>query len=85
MLFFFKINFFEKKKSFRNIRMYQQSFQIRTDVLSGLTWVQAVWKGYQQATLVGKQLRDICVFSTGSENGNCWCKLLNCNPLHTNG
>ena len=30
--------------------------QIRPDVLSGLTWVQTVCKGYQQTALVGKAL-----------------------------
>ena len=30
--------------------------QIRLDVLSGLTWVQTVYKDYQQTTLVGKEL-----------------------------
>ena len=32
--------------------------QIRPDVLSGLMSVQTVCKGYQQTTLVGKELRD---------------------------
>ena len=31
--------------------------QIRPDVLSGLIWVQTVCKGYQQATLGGKEFR----------------------------
>ena len=30
--------------------------QIRPDILSGLIWVQTVCKGYQQTTLVGKEL-----------------------------
>ena len=30
--------------------------QIRPDILSGLTWVHTVCKGYQQTTLVGKEL-----------------------------
>ena len=30
--------------------------QIRPDILSGLIWVQPVCKGYEQTTLVGKQL-----------------------------
>ena len=30
--------------------------QIRTDVLSVLIWVQIVCKGYQQTTLIGKEL-----------------------------
>ena len=35
--------------------------QIRPDVLSGLTWVQSVCKGYQATSLVGKELnRDNC-------------------------
>ena len=39
---FFKINFLE---NFQEIR-----------ILSGLIWVQTVCKGYQQTTLVGKEL-----------------------------
>ena len=31
--------------------------EIRPNVLSGLIWVQTVCKGYQQMTLVGKELR----------------------------
>ena len=31
--------------------------QIRPDVLSGMVWVQTICKGYQQATLVGKELK----------------------------
>ena len=30
--------------------------QIGPDILSGLIWVQTVRKGYQQTTLVGKEL-----------------------------
>ena len=41
--FFFKINFFEK-------------FYRNTDVSSVLIWFQTVCKGYQQTTLVGKEL-----------------------------
>ena len=37
--------------------------QIRPDILSGLIWVQTVCKGYQQTTLVTKELRlsNVCV------------------------
>ena len=49
---FFKIKFFEKF-----FQEYYQSvaknwIQIRPDILSGQIWVQAVCKGYQQATKV---------------------------------
>ena len=33
--------------------------QIRPDVLSGLIWVLTVCKGYQQMTLVGKELKSV--------------------------
>ena len=50
--FVFKINLFK-----RIFQEYHQSFQtvwiqIRTDVLSGLIWVQIVCKDYQQTTKV---------------------------------
>ena len=32
--------------------------QIRPSVLSDLIWVQTVLKGYEQTTLVGKELRE---------------------------
>ena len=32
--------------------------QIRSDLLWGLIWVQTVWKGYQQTTLFGKELKN---------------------------
>ena len=34
--------------------------QIRPDVLSGLILIQTVCKGYQQTTLGGKELRNLC-------------------------
>ena len=35
--------------------------QIRPDILSGLIWVQTVCTGYQQTTLVGKELSKFCI------------------------
>ena len=31
--------------------------QIRPDILSAVTWVQTVCKGYQQTTLTGKEMQ----------------------------
>ena len=56
--FFFRINYFEN--SFRNIIIVPNSLDSdQTDELSGLIWVQTVCKGYQQTTLVGKELNDM--------------------------
>ena len=53
--FFFRINFSEKF-----FQEYDQSqtvwIKIRPDVLSGLIWVQTVFKSYQQTTLGDKEL-----------------------------
>ena len=54
--FFSKLTF--SKKSFRNIIRVSNSLDPdQAPILSGLTWVQTVNKGYQQATLVGKELK----------------------------
>ena len=57
LLIFFRNQLFQKIY-FRNIPSECQTvwFQIRPDVLSGLIWFQTVCKGYQQTTLVGKEL-----------------------------
>ena len=56
LLIFFKINFFEK--FFQQYHQCQTDWiPIRPDILSGLIWGQTVCKGYQQTTLVGKELR----------------------------
>ena len=48
VLTFLKINFF-KKITTGTLSMCQTAWiQIGPDVLSGLIWVQTVWKGYQQ-------------------------------------
>ena len=49
LLFFFQNQFFFKK--------FFQETQIRPNVLSALIWVQTACKGYQQATLGGKELK----------------------------
>ena len=36
--------------------------------MSGLIWVQTVCKGYQQMTLVGKELMHLLYFSDGENN-----------------
>ena len=56
-----KINFFEKFFGCQTVRI-----QIRPDILLGLIWVQIVCKGYQQATLEGKELMCILVKIAGS-------------------
>ena len=48
LLFCFKINFFQKLKVW---------IKIRPDVLLGMSRVRTVGKGYQQTTLVGKDLK----------------------------
>ena len=54
-IFFFKILF--RKKLFHEYRHSVSSLDPdQPDVLSGLIWVQAVCKGYQQMALVGKDL-----------------------------
>ena len=54
---FFPIQFF-RKNSFRTTISECQTdwIKIRPDVLLDLFWVQTVCKGYQQMTLVGKEL-----------------------------
>ena len=57
---FFNVNVFKKKKkkkkkknTFGTLSECQTVWiQIRTDILSGLIWVQTVCKGYQQMTKV---------------------------------
>ena len=52
---FFKVNLF--KIFFQEYHQCQKIWiQIRQDVLSGLIWVQAVCKSYQQITPAGKGL-----------------------------
>ena len=54
VVFFFKINFFEK--FFQEYNKCQTVWiQIRPGILLGLIWVQTVCKSYQQTTLVGKE------------------------------
>ena len=50
LIFFFKINFFEK--FFQELPLECQTvwILIRPDILSGLIWVQSVSKSYQQMT-----------------------------------
>ena len=45
--------------SFRKTIRVSVGIQIRPDFLSGLIWVQTICKGYQQMTLVGKELKTI--------------------------
>ena len=62
---FFKINFFEK---FSGIPSECQTdwIHIRTNTLCGLIWVQSVCKGYQETTLVGKELNAHADISRGA-------------------
>ena len=50
-----KFNYFLKKSSGIPNECQTVWIQIRTDV--GLIWVQTVYKGYQQTTLVGKEIK----------------------------
>ena len=52
-----KIQLFRKILSGIPSQCQTVSIQIKTDVLSVLIWVQTVCKGYQQMTLVGKELK----------------------------
>ena len=58
LLTFYKINIL--KMFFRNtaIIVSNRCIQIRADLLLVLISVQTVCKGYQQMTLVGKELKD---------------------------
>ena len=50
---FFKIDFFLKKNLSGTLSECQTVWiQIRTDIVSGLIWVQTVCKGYQQTAIV---------------------------------
>ena len=56
LLIFFKINFL-KKNSLRNTIKMSNSLDLdQAQRLSGLIWIQTVCKGYQQTTLVDKDL-----------------------------
>ena len=57
LLIFIKINFFEKNLSGIPSDSQTDWIQIRSDILSGLIWVQTVWKSYRQTTLVCKELK----------------------------
>ena len=58
LLIIFKINLFEK--SFQNtIRAPTSLGQIRPDSKSGLIWLQAVYKGYQQTILAGEDQNEV--------------------------
>ena len=46
---------------------------IRPNVLSGLIWVQTVCKGYQQKTLVSKELSYLTVVPTQSDSDVIFC------------
>ena len=52
---FFKINFFQNFFE-KTIRVETVWIQVRHDILSGLIWIQTAYKGYQQTTLIGKEL-----------------------------
>ena len=68
LLIFFKINFFEKFFQEYNQSVKTVWIQIRLDILSGLIWIQTVYKGYQKMTLVDKELKRRTKFAIGSEN-----------------
>ena len=68
LIFFFKINAFEKHLSDISSECQTVWIQIRPDVMSGLIWVQPVYKGYQLTTLVGKE------FNTHTTSKLCVCE-----------
>ena len=56
LLIFFNVTFFSKNSFGNNISVKTVWIQIGPNVLSGLILVQTICKGYQQMTLVGKEL-----------------------------
>ena len=57
-LVYFKINILKKNPLGNNISVSNiLDPDLRPDILSGLIWVQTVCKGYEQTTLVGKELK----------------------------
>ena len=56
LLIFVKINFFEKFFLEYHLSVKQIGSRSGPNILSGLTWVHTVCKGYQQKTLVGNEL-----------------------------
>ena len=58
LLFFFQNHLFWKIHSGIPKECQTIWTQIRPNVLLGLIWVQTVWKGYQQTTIGGKELRN---------------------------
>ena len=53
LIFFFKINFFEKNIPGISPECQTVWIQVRPDILSGLIWAATVCNGNQQTTLVG--------------------------------
>ena len=66
LIFFFKINFL-KSKSFSNSIRVSNSLDPDQDRPVGPVWVQTVCKGYQQRTLVGKELVSAVSYSEARE------------------
>ena len=56
LLIFFKINFFQKILSGIPSECQTVWIQIRPEIILGLILLQTVCKGYQQTTLLGKEL-----------------------------
>ena len=57
LLIFFKINFFRKIISEIPSECQTDSFQVRPDISLGLIWIQFVYKGYEQTTLVDMEVK----------------------------
>ena len=55
---FFQDQLFQKILSGIQSECQTDWIQIRPDLLSGLIWVQSVFQGYQQMTLVGHDLKE---------------------------
>ena len=65
MLFLSSADFFQNKFFEKILSGIPSEYQtvwtlIRPDDSSGLIWVQTVWQGYQQTTLVDKELK-VCM------------------------
>ena len=71
LLFYLLLIFFSKSTFSKNffriiISVKTVCIQIRPDILSGLIWVQTVFKNCEQTTLVGKELTPFPPFKTKS-------------------
>ena len=70
-------NYFFPKKYFRyTIRLLTVSFQVRTEILLVLLWVQTLCKGYQQATKVSATKENLKKVKADSDTKRSRCFLV---------